>query len=118
MKKRPRCLHAASRRFVSSRGVTRELHYMCKSDACTKFQRWRALTRTQGGAFGVVGFSGVKDARESVIAADAKRRLAHRRLGQHARASTGQTLDKDWTGTGRTLDKNGAHRGAMPRWVL
>lgn len=65
------CLHAASRRFVSLRGVARELHYMCKSDACKKFQEWRGLTRTQGGAYGVVGLSGVKDARKSVLIADA-----------------------------------------------
>ena len=36
------------------------------------------------GAYGVVGLSGVKDARKSVVAADALRRLAHRRLGHHA----------------------------------
>ena len=58
------------------------------------------------GAFGVVGLSGVKDARKSVVAADALRRLANRRLGHHATANTGQMLDKDWTETGQTLDKS------------
>lgn len=105
MKRPPHCLHAASRRFVSLRGVDRVLHYMCKSDACTKFQEGRGLTRTQGGAYGVGGFSGVKDARESVVAADALRRLANRRLGHHARANywtkTGQRLDRNWTNTGQ-----------------
>ena len=72
----------------------------------------RVLTRSYEhlvGAYGVVGFSGVKDARESVVAADALRRLDNRRLGHHARANTGQTLDRDWTKTGQTLDKNRAN---------
>src|SRR5258708_4742396 len=68
----------------------------------------RVLTRSYEhlvGAYGVVGLSGVKDARKSVVAADALRRLAHRRLGHHARANTGQTVDRNWTETGQTLDK-------------
>ena len=46
----------------------------------------RVLTRSYEhlvGAYGVVGLSGVKDARKSVVAADALRRLANRRLGHH-----------------------------------
>ena len=58
------------------------------------------------GAFGVVGLSGVKDARKSVLAADALRRLAHRRLGHQGRANywtnTGQRLDVYWTKTGHS----------------
>lgn len=53
------------------------------------------------GAYGVVGFSGVKDARKSVVAADALRRLDLRRLGHHLQANSGRTLDKTWTNTGR-----------------
>ena len=53
------------------------------------------------GAYGVVGFSGVKDARKSVVAADALRRLVLRRLGHHLHANTGRNLDKNWTNTGR-----------------
>ncbi len=78
----------------------------------TCLQGIRVLTRSYehlAGAYGVVGFSGVKDARKSVVAADALRRLDNRRLGHHARANTGQTLDRDWTRTGQTLDKNRAH---------
>ena len=64
----------------------------------------RVLTRSYEhlvGAYGVVGFSGVKDARKSVVAADALRRLDFRRLGHHLHANTGRTLDKTWTNTGR-----------------
>jgi hypothetical protein len=49
----------------------------------------------------VVGFSGVKDARKSVVAADALRRRDLRRLGHHLQAKSGRTLDKTWTNTGR-----------------
>ena len=58
------------------------------------------------GAYGVVGFSGVKDARESVVAADALRRLANRRLVITRELITGQRLDRNWTNTGRLLDKH------------
>ena len=71
MKKASRCLRNASKRTLSIRGVARSLHYKRKSGACMEFQRWRGLTRTPGGAYGVMGFSGVKDARKSVFLADA-----------------------------------------------
>jgi hypothetical protein len=114
----PHCLHAASRRFVYLRGVDRVLHYMCKSDACTKIQERRGLTRTQGGAFGVVGFSGVKDARKNVLIADASASAdwparSVRSLckwcagGVHLVCihwtNTGQILDVYWTKTGHSL---------------
>lgn len=75
----------------------------------TCLQGIRVLTRSYehlAGAYGVVGFSGVKHARKSVVAADALRRLANRRLGHHARANywtnTGQRLDVYWTNTGHS----------------
>ena len=80
----------------------------------TCLQGIRVLTRSYEhlvGAYGVVGFSGVKDARKSVVAADALRRLDNRRLGHHARANTGQTLDRDWTKTGQTLDRDWTNTG-------
>lgn len=100
MTRRPACLHGASRRFVYLRGVDRVLHYMCKSDACTKFQEGRGLTRTQGGAYGVVGVSGVKDARKNVLIADAS---ASADRPMPVLRVTGQTLDRYWTNTGQLL---------------
>src|SRR2546428_8596508 len=102
VKRPPHCLHAASRRFVSLRGGDRVLHYMCKSDACTKFQEGRGLTRPQGGAYGVVGFSGVKDARRASSSPTLQRRPAH-----HARIR--RSMDKPWTNTGQTLCIYGAN---------
>ena len=72
-----------------------------------RLQGNRVLTRSYEhlvGAYGVVGLSGVKDARKSVVAADALRRLDFLAPGS-SRASkywtnTGQKVDKDWTKTG------------------
>ena len=64
-------LQGASSRYLVGHGVGRALHYLCKPGACSTFQSRRELTRTPGGAYGVVGFSGVKGARKSVLIADA-----------------------------------------------
>lgn len=93
---------------MCSSKLMQELHTFVN----TCLQRIRVLTRSYehlAGAYGVVGFSGVKDARKSVVAADALRRLDNRRLGHHARANSGQTLNRDRTETGQTLDKNCAN---------
>jgi len=55
----------------SRRGVARDLHYLCQQGAGIEIQYRRGLTGTLWGAYGVVGFSGVKDARKSVFIADA-----------------------------------------------
>ena len=101
MMRQPACIHGASSRLLGRHGVARDLHELCKQAACSKFELWRGLMGTCGGAYGVVGFSGVKDARKSVLAADALRRLTLLRLGHHLDAITGQILDKSWTNTGR-----------------
>lgn len=62
MMRRPACLHSASNRFLGGHGVAHDLHELCKQAACSKFEFWRGLTRTLWGAYGVMGFSGVKDA--------------------------------------------------------
>src|SRR6267143_1486101 len=67
MKRGSRCLRHASTRFPLLQGLVRELPYMCKQAACTELETRRGLTRTLWGAYGVVGFSGVKDARKSVV---------------------------------------------------
>ena len=64
-------LRAASSRFLVGHGVGRALHYLCKPSACTEFQSRRGLRHRLVGAYGVVRFSGVKDARKSVLIADA-----------------------------------------------
>jgi hypothetical protein len=71
MMRRPACLQGASSRFLDGHGVARDLHELCKHAACSKFELWGGLTRTPWGAYGVVGFSGVKDARKNVFIADA-----------------------------------------------
>jgi hypothetical protein len=64
-------LHAASSRFLVGHGLARALHYLRTSRACSTFQSWRGLRHRLVGAYGVVRFSGVKDARKSVLIADA-----------------------------------------------
>jgi hypothetical protein len=91
-------LHAASSRFLVGHGVGRGLHYLCKPSACTGFQSRRGLRHRFVGAYGVVGFSGVKDARKSVLIADA---LASADQSARKFSPTGQTLDKYWTKTGQ-----------------
>ena len=64
-------LHAASSRFLVGHGVGRGLHYLRTGRACSTFQSRRGLRHRLVGAYGVVGFSGVKDARKIVHIADA-----------------------------------------------
>ncbi len=71
MTRGPARLHAASSRILIAHGVGRALHYLCKPRACSTFQSRRGLTCTRWGASVVVGFSGVKDARKSVLIAGA-----------------------------------------------
>jgi len=64
-------LHAASSRFLVGHGLARALHYLRTGRACSTFQSRRGLRHRLVGAYGVVGLSGVKDARKSVLIADA-----------------------------------------------
>jgi hypothetical protein len=89
MKRDSHCLRRASSRSLPAQSVTRELHYMCKPAACTKVEGWRGLTRTLWGAYGVVGFSGVKDARKSVVS---RRRPASARSPTHRQSCRVQTV--------------------------
>lgn len=115
MTRQPTCLHSASNSFLAAHGVGLDLHELCKQAACSKFEAGRGLTGTRGGAYGVVGLSGVKDARRAFPLPTPSRRPA--RLPAWCIccangvqvvctwcASTGQTLDKNWTFTGQRLD--------------
>ncbi len=64
-------LHAASSRFLVGHGLARALHYLRTGRACSTFQSRRGLRHQLVGAYGVEGFSGVKDARKNVLIADA-----------------------------------------------
>jgi len=68
------------------------------------------------GAYGAVGFSGVKDARKSVVRCDALRRLAQTTPESSAGCKywtgDGQNLDKHWTDTGQRLDNRPWNRPA------
>jgi hypothetical protein len=55
----------ASMQSHSRRAVARDLHYLCQQRAGIEIQYWRGLTGTLGGAYGVVAFTGVKDARRA-----------------------------------------------------
>src|SRR2546430_16246812 len=95
---------AGARQAVNSlrdSGLGARLPDMCKRAACTRIEPRRAVSAASVGAYGVVGLSGVKDARKSVLIADASS------VGQLTGAgvtvhwtNTGQRLDKDWTFTG------------------
>ena len=63
--------HAVAVRDVQGRIVARELPYLCQRPAGSKSEPRRGLRCIRWGAYGVVGFSGVKDARKSVLIADA-----------------------------------------------
>ena len=82
MTRRPACLQGASSRFLDPHGVARDLHELCKQAACSKFELWRGLTRTLWGAYGVVGVSGVKDARKASPLPTLQRRRA---FGGHSK---------------------------------
>src|SRR5688572_29619377 len=53
-----------------------QLHYVCKQRACAQRELLQALSCILEGAYGVVGFSRVKDERKGVFVADAVRRRA------------------------------------------
>lgn len=64
-------LRAASRPFVSGHRVTCNVPYLRKPCACSKSDALRGVTCIRWGAYGVVGFSGVKDARRASPIAEA-----------------------------------------------
>ena len=108
MKREPQCLRDASKAFLSLHRVTRKLPQLCKRPACSKSEPRRGLRCIRWGAYGVVGFSGVKDARKSVLFADALASARHQ--GPESTAAcdywtgAGQKLDSHWTDTGQKLD--------------
>src|SRR5205807_4427142 len=63
----PQCLRDASKAFLSLHRVTQKLPQLCKRPACSKSEPRRGLTCIRWGAYGAAGFSGVKDARKSVL---------------------------------------------------
>ena len=71
MKREPRGWRDASKAFLSLHRVTRKLPQLCKRPAGSESEPRRGLTCIRRGAYGAVGFSGVKDARKSVLFADA-----------------------------------------------
>ena len=82
----------------------------------------RVLTRSYEhlvGAYGVVGFSGVKDARKSVLIADALASADWPAGSVHSQcnwcAFGMRSLDKHWTKTGRLLDKDWTFAGLLTR---
>src|SRR5207302_10505075 len=75
MKREPRGWRDASKAFLSPHGVARELPYLCQRPAGSKSEPRRGLTRIQWGAYGAVGFSGVKDARRASSLPTLQRRL-------------------------------------------
>ena len=99
-----RRLHAASSRFLVGHGLARALHYLCTGRACSTFQSRRGLRHLFVGAYGVVGGSGVKDARKSVLIADA---LASADQSAPRVSPTGRRLDR-WGANGvEAMDKRG-----------
>ncbi len=93
---------------MCSSKLMQELHTFVN----TCLQRIRVLTRSYEyleGAYGVVGFSGVKDARKSVFIADASasadRPASYSELLDKRWTDTGQILDRYWTNTGQLLCK-------------
>jgi hypothetical protein len=65
MKREPRGWRDASKAFPSLHAVTRELLSPCQRPACSKSEPRRGLTCIRWSAYGVMGFSGVKDARRA-----------------------------------------------------
>lgn len=65
------CLLAASSRFLVRHGLGGALQYLRTGRACSTYQSRRGLRHRLVGAYGVVGVSGVKDARKNVLLADA-----------------------------------------------
>src|SRR5205807_4505337 len=88
-----------------------DLAEKCSSSVYECLQGRRMPTRSYEhlvGAYGAVGFSGVKDARKSVLFADASASARH--PGPESTPAceywtgTGQKLDSHWTDTGQKLD--------------
>src|SRR2546428_4873862 len=76
-----------------------------------RLQGNRVLTRSYEhlvGAYGVVGFSGVKDARRASYSPTLQRRPAH-----HARIR--RSMDKPWTNPGQTLCECDYRKTACPQ---
>ncbi len=67
----PRCLRRASGKPLLPSGLRSVLQYLCKQGACMEIQYRRALTGTLEVRMVRGSFSGVKDARKSVLIADA-----------------------------------------------
>ncbi len=67
----PRCLRRASGKPLVPRGLHGVLQYLCKQGAFIESQHRRALTGTLEVRMVRGSFSGVKDARKSVLIADA-----------------------------------------------
>ena len=67
----PRCLRRASGKPLLPSGLRSVLQYLCKQGACNEIQRRRVLTGTLEVRMVWWGFSGVKDARKSVLIAGA-----------------------------------------------
>src|SRR5437588_7646414 len=84
MKREPQCLRDASKGFLSLHGVARELPYLCQRPAGSKSEPRRGLTCIRWGAYGAVGFSGVKDARRASSLPTLQRRLTDTALRLHS----------------------------------
>src|SRR6266480_1694708 len=84
MKREPRGWRDASKAFLSLHGVARELPYLCQRPAGSKSEPRRGLRCIRWGAYGVVGFSGVKDARRASSLPTLQRRLADTALRLHS----------------------------------
>ena len=67
----PRCLRRASVKLLVPRGLHGVLQYLCNGRACIEIQYRRALTGTLEVRMVRGSFSGVKDARKSVLIAGA-----------------------------------------------
>ena len=67
----PRCLRRASGKPLLPSGLRSVLQYLCKQGAFIEIQRGRGLTGTLEVRMVRWSFSGVKDARKSVLIADA-----------------------------------------------
>src|SRR6266550_7463516 len=107
----------ASMQSHSRRAVARDLHYLCQQRACIEIQYWRGLTGTLWGAYGVVGFRGVKDAPKSVLIADASASAAWLQSG-YKRETEGLHFDYKKAALGLHRGCTNAalvlHRGCRP----
>jgi hypothetical protein len=88
------CLHDASKQIKSQQWFARPMPYVGKQGACTAVMLQQALSGILQGAYGVVGFSRVKDERKGVF-------HCRRRASAGGETNTVQLLDNGWTTTGR-----------------